>query len=536
VQSKGDSSSGSPSCQQQHSEELPPPHSASKPDVYALTSSSIELANILRLGWPTCISLFLCQLPGLVLLGFLGDDTDQLAAAGVGFMFSNITGYSLIIGFGGGAQPLISQAFGAGNYTRCGDLLQRQLAIHLVMCIAIAIVWWKTEAILLCLGQPATVASLTGEFMRWRLPGLPFLALREDMNSFLIAQRIMKMPMLLSVSVNLLNIGLFPMLIGYMGFGGAPFAMTLATMLQAILMVMAARCVLPNRHSWPSWSIQTAFSGHGWLELLQIATPSAVLILCEWWGWEVNLFFAGMLCGKSAQECVELDVFPIASNTMVIGFMCHWGFSVAASTVVGNALGAGDFVQARNVTNITLCLVGALGGLIGVVLVLVKNDWATLFTDDLAVSDMTSEVMPFVAAYIFLDALGPGALTSILRGMGVVKVPAIITFVSFYLIGLPVGLWRTFGQPHLGIRGLWGGLVLAMLIMVSALLTYLYVFVDWRRTAQLALERCITAPNGMDSAEDKASSKALQLPAKSVLGRSAKYAHVAEEEEDGVAP
>ena len=34
-------------------------------------------------------------------------------------------------------------------------------------------------------------------------------------------------------------------------------------------------------------------------------------------------------------------VFPILSNTMVIAFMAHFGFSIAASTHIGNMLGAG---------------------------------------------------------------------------------------------------------------------------------------------------------------------------------------------------
>ena len=52
-------------------------------------------------------------------------DSDNLEAAGMGFMFTNVTGMSLIIGFGSGVIPLIAQAFGAGNLQRCGDLLQR---------------------------------------------------------------------------------------------------------------------------------------------------------------------------------------------------------------------------------------------------------------------------------------------------------------------------------------------------------------------------------------------------------------------------
>ena len=46
-------------------------------------------------------------------------------------------------------------------------------------------------------------------------------------------------------------------------------------------------------------------------------------------------------------SCIELDVFPIVSNTMVVSFFIHFGFSIAAGTLVGNALGAGDVPAAK---------------------------------------------------------------------------------------------------------------------------------------------------------------------------------------------
>jgi len=509
--------------------ELPADEPAEEVQHPTAGNSRSDLASVIWLGFPTCLNLFCIQLPGLALLAFLGDNTDQLAAAGVGFMYSNISGYSLIVGTGGGAQPLISQAFGANNYRRCGDLLQQQFAIHAILCLPIAAMWWWTEDLLIAIGQPAKVAALTGDFMRWRLLGLPFLALREDMMYYLLAQRVMKMPMVLSVVLNLLTIVLYPILIGSMGFGGAPLAMTLENACQAILLVVLGKFALPDASSWPVWNLKTALAWSGWLDLLRLAWPSAVLMLSEWWGWEVNLFFAGMLCGRDAEECVELDVFPIASNTMVMGFMCHWGYSVAAGTMVGNALGAGDAVQARRIATVTLQFVGMLAGVIAVALLVFREKWAALFTTDETVLNMTREVLPYVAAYIFLDALGPGFLGTVLRSMGVVKAPAAMTFISFYIVGLPSGLWRTFGPLHMGIHGLWGGLVLAMLVMVVTLLAYMYGYVDWGRTAEEAQTRS-QAVSVNPSVQDPPAGAERRVPS-SVVGKSAKYLKVADEVE-----
>lgn len=62
---------------------------------------SAELYTILQLGWPNSIAYISSLLPGMLMLVFLGklEDGDQLiAAGGMGFMFGNITGFSIIIG------------------------------------------------------------------------------------------------------------------------------------------------------------------------------------------------------------------------------------------------------------------------------------------------------------------------------------------------------------------------------------------------------------------------------------------------------
>lgn len=49
--------------------------------------------------------------------------------------FGNVTGISLIVGFALGLPPLVAQAYGAENYLRCGELLQRQLLIHVTVVL-----------------------------------------------------------------------------------------------------------------------------------------------------------------------------------------------------------------------------------------------------------------------------------------------------------------------------------------------------------------------------------------------------------------
>eukprot|EP00747_Dinoflagellata_sp_TGD_P204391 gnl/TRDRNA2_/TRDRNA2_78063_c0_seq1.p1 gnl/TRDRNA2_/TRDRNA2_78063_c0~~gnl/TRDRNA2_/TRDRNA2_78063_c0_seq1.p1 ORF type:complete len:485 (+),score=70.25 gnl/TRDRNA2_/TRDRNA2_78063_c0_seq1:122-1456(+) len=403
-------------------------------------------------------------------------------------MFANVTGVSLVTGSGAGAGPLISQAFGANNFVRCGDLLQRQVGIHVVLVAFISAVWLSTEQILVAFRQPLRIARLTAQFMRWRIAGLPFFAVREDMRTYLCAQRVMVSPMVVSIFANLFNIATFPLLISRFGFIGAPLAITIADGVHAVLMTFLAKWALPHAEAWPRWNLRTAFTD--WGEMLGLALPSAVMMLSEWWGWEVNLFFAGMLCPADDLDgiCVELDVFPIVSNTMVISFMVHIGFSIAAGTQVGNALGGGDVAKARRASHVTLFLVIIIAGAVASMLIVLREPWARLFSEDDQMIRMTTQVIPLIATYIFFDAMGPGALVSLLRGMGLVRLPALAVFVSFYVLGIPVGLLLTFAPfgGRLGIFGLWTGLDVGMICMVASLLCYFCCGVDWCQAAAVA--------------------------------------------------
>ena len=63
---------------------------------------------------------------------------------------------------------------------------------------------------------------------------------------------------------------------------------------------------------------------------------------------------------------------------------------------------------------------------------------------------------------------GVGLLNNLLRAASKVTIPAIINFLAFYLVGLPLGALLAFGAPELelGLTALWIGLDIGMATMV----------------------------------------------------------------------
>ena len=95
-----------------------------------------QLWIIVKLGLPNNVEKFSSFLPPFLMLMFMGRlGPDEIAGAGMGFMFGNVSGISMIVGFGLGLPPLASQAFGARNYQRVSELLQRQMLLHLLLVV-----------------------------------------------------------------------------------------------------------------------------------------------------------------------------------------------------------------------------------------------------------------------------------------------------------------------------------------------------------------------------------------------------------------
>ena len=83
-----------------------------------------------------------------------------------------------------------------------------------------------------------------------------------------------------------------------------------------------------------------------------------------------------------------------------------------------------------------------------------------------------------------------------LRALGLHTTGALINLTSYYIIGLPFGIWLTF-EPRfgLGLRGLWLGLSIA-LGYASVLSSTLVWRANWTRAVERVRERLGLAAHG----------------------------------------
>jgi MATE family multidrug resistance protein len=85
---------------------------------------------------------------------------------------------------------------------------------------------------------------------------------------------------------------------------------------------------------------------------------------------------------------------------------------------------------------------------------------ARLFTADGATIAVVLALLPIAGFFQIFDGIQVVS-ASILRGAGDTRVPMVIHVLSFWALGIPLGLFLAFGA-HQGAVGLWWGLTVAL--------------------------------------------------------------------------
>ena len=170
--------------------------------------------------------------------------------------------------------------------------------------------------------------------------------------------------------------------------------------------------------------------------------------------------------------------------------MAWIGLSVAASSLVGQCIGAGDTRGARKAAVVTVVIGMGLALSIGGVCASFATPIARAFTNVGGIEMLTARLLPLIGVVMVLDA-GSNTLGGVCSGLGLQRVAACAQLIGYYAIGLPVALAFAFWYAHGsrdGVFWLWGGVGLAMLsaaaIQLVALLRH-----DWTKSAEEASVR-----------------------------------------------
>ncbi|KAF7954162.1 hypothetical protein EAE96_005293 [Botrytis aclada] len=403
---------------------------------------------------------------------------EALATAAFSYMFAMSTAW--LIGLGGttALDTLASSSFtGSKNPHDLGILLQRGFFVLTAFYIPVAILWACSAPIFRLLGQEEYICVDSARFLTALIPGGLGYIYFEAMKKYLQAQEIMRPGTYVLLITSPVSAGLNYLFIHTFSLGliGAPLATGLSYWLSFLLLVLYSRFIT-GYQCWGGFTIQSL---HNIGTFSRLALLGVIHVGTEWWAFEIVALAAGRL------GTIPLAAQSVIMTTDQVMNTIPFGIGIAASSRVGNLLGARNAKGAARAANVAAWLSMIMGLLVLIVLMSVKNFYARIFNDDLRVIKLTAEVMPYVALFQIADGLN-GSCGGSLRGMGRQHVGAAVNFVSYYCGALPLGIWLAFHGWGLG--GLWVGQCIA-LYSVGALEWIIVAWSDWEGEVKRAFGR-----------------------------------------------
>ena len=246
-----------------------------------------------------------------------------------------------------------------------------------------------------------------------------------------------------------------------LGVVGSGLATSLARVYLALSLTVAL-WLTDRRHTYGLRSVSLRTEWALLKRLLQLGLPAGATILVE------IAIFAVVTFLISTLGPVPLAGHEIALNCVSFTFMIPMGISAAASVRVGQAIGRRAPTAARTSGFAALALSGAFMLCSALAYLVFPYAIARIFTPDTLVIAATIPLFSAAALFQLCDGLQVTAMGA-LRGAGDTHSGLITHLCCYWLIGLPAGLYLGFNR-HMGARGLWLGLAIALILAGSFLL------------------------------------------------------------------
>ena len=432
---------------------------------------------------------------GQMLLGF--SDNLMVGRAGVVPLAASAFALGVLnalfvpgIGLVTGVSVLAAQAHGAQRPQEAGEVLRGGLCVSLLagLLMALAAMAAVGSGVLQHLGEPPEVLAQARAFFMivgWSL--LPAMGW-QCLKAYCEALSYPSLPMLTMFGGVTLNVFLSWVLIyGHLGapalgLTGAGWA-TLVTRLLMFMVLLVRILRQPRfRDALPArW-----FARLSVVRLraqLALGLPVAVQLLLEVGTFSIAAILMGWLGAAS------LAAHQIAISYAALTFMFPLGIAIAVSVRVSQAVGAREWTRVRPIGFGGVGMAMAVMGLFATGFLLLRVPLVGFFVQDAATAALAAQLLAVAGIFQVFDGVQVVSMGA-LRGLSDVKIPTLISFVSYWVVALPLcyGLGIA-GKSHA--VGVWWGLAFG-LAFAGALLTTR--FFHQTRAIHLPAAEIIPAP------------------------------------------
>ncbi|GAA0159555.1 transporter [Lithospermum erythrorhizon] len=441
-----------------------------------------EVKKQLKLAGPLVVVnllVYSLQVISVMFVGHLGELA--LAGASMATSFASVTGFSLMIGMASAMDTFCGQSYGAKQYHMLGIYMQRAMIVLLLVCIPLACIWANTGTILQFFGQDKEISAEAGKYARFMIPSIFAYALLQCLVRFLQAQNNVRPMMVTAGITTVLHMFTCWILVFKSGLGnkGAALANAISYWLNFLFLALYVWMSPSCKATWTGFS-KEAFNDIP--KYVRLAVPSATMTCLEIWSFEMMVLLSGLLPNPK----LETSVLSISLNTCSMIYMIPLGLSGGVSTRVSNELGARRPQAARLAVFTAIFMVATEGILAAMTLILGHNIWGYCYSADEMVVKYVGEMLMLLALSHFFDGI-QSILSGTARGCGWQKIGAIVNLGAYYLLGIPTSILLAFIY-HIGGKGLWIGITVALLAQALVLLT-ITLRTNWEKEAVKAAAR-----------------------------------------------
>jgi MATE family multidrug resistance protein len=424
----------------------------------------------LLLAYPVVVSQIghtFVQTADSIIIGHFAGTISLAAVSLVNSIF--VIGLVLGLGISYGITPLIAQHNGRNEHSECGRLLSNSLLINSIAGIFLFLfISFGSMLFIDHIGQSPEVVRQAKPYLFLMGISLIPLLVFNTFKQFAEGLGFTMQAMLISVLGNVLNIclgiifvkGLFG--VHPMGVKGVGYSTLIDRCSMAIVMGFYIFRSKNFRSYLKDFALKNIDKVRS-LKILKIGAPVAMQYI-----FEISAFSgAAILIGTISP--VAQAAHQIAINLAALTYMAASGISAAAAIKSGNFFGAKKHQDLRLSAISNYHIVIVFMSMTALLFTFGNHLLPWMYTSDKAVIAIAAQLLIIAALFQLFDGTQVVGL-GVLRGMGDVNIPTIITLIAYWVIGLPVGYLLGI-HYHLGVTGVWYGLVLGL--MTASLLLFI---------------------------------------------------------------
>jgi MATE family multidrug resistance protein len=442
-------------------------------DAKSYTMFGIML-EILKSSIPATMGLlfvFILETINIIILGQHNNAT-LIAAIGIGTLYVNATGYIPAAGLLGGVDTLCSQAFGQHRLDLVGlhSSIGRISVTLYFFCITIPINF-LTFTILNGIGIDESISLSASEFCHAMSISVFFALQFNSSIRYLQSMNIFIPGSIITLVTAVLHPFWCYLLVNTYDYGvvGAGISMGITQFTNFILITLYIKFYNPYPESFVFISKKSLIAKNI-LMYFKKAVPAAIMFSADYIGFEILTFMASFL--GPIQMAANVCLF----NYITIIFMLQVGLSMAATTLVGNSIGARNKVLAVAYSRGSMLLGLIIMFCTTMITIFFRESIPGMYTQEKDVQGLFYKLIGIYVIFAMPDSLSV-VLHGIIKGLGKQKWASVACLICLYPINITQAYFLAF-YFKLGVIGLWYSQMITIFLMLGSYGVIYYYYCD----------------------------------------------------------